>query len=150
MTPYRSHEPSASPGGQLLVPGDAPLPPICLKCATPYALVARPAGLRARPAYTLPLCRACDERRENARKGLGFAVFFAGVGVLGTPFNAHSTSDLVGVPAVCVVGFLLVFFLAIRPRMLRVREATQGQVLLQDVHPAARELVRRAARSFTM
>ena len=146
MTPYRSGEPSALLGAPLLVPGDAPLPAVCLKCATPHALVARPVRLRTRPAYTLPLCRRCDERRENAKKGLLFAAIIAGIGVLGTPFNARSTSDAIGVPAVSIIGFALVFFLAIRPRMLRARETAEGQILLQDVHPAAAERVRHAAR----
>jgi hypothetical protein len=147
MMPYRSAESIATAGAPLLVAGDAPLPAVCLKCASPYALVARPAGLRTRPAYTLPLCRRCDERRENAKKGLVFAAIIAGIGVLGTPFNARTTSDAIGVPAVSIIGFALVFFLAIRPRMLRARETAQGEVQLQDVHPAAAELVRRAARS---
>jgi hypothetical protein len=146
MTPYRSGEPITSLGEPLLVPGDAPLPAVCLKCATPYSLIARPARLRTRPAYTLPLCRRCDERRENARKGLVFAAVIAGIGVLGTPFNARSASDAIGVPAVSIIGFALVFFLAIRPRMLRARETAQGHILLRDVHPAAAELVRRTVR----
>ena len=51
-------------------------------------------------------------------------------------------------PIVSIVAFTLVFFLVLRPRMLRVRELAQGKVLLRDVHPAAAELVRSAARSF--
>lgn len=145
MSPYRFEQPLPPQVGPLRVDGDAPLPAVCLKCATAERLVGRNARLRMRTQYTLPLCQRCDERRENARKGLVFATVFAVGGVLGSPLNARRDSDLYGVPIVSLVAFALVFFFAIRPRMLRVRETREGAIELRDVHPAAADAVRRTA-----
>ncbi|HJZ85540.1 MAG TPA: hypothetical protein VKN99_10235 [Polyangia bacterium] len=161
-------------GADLVVEKNAPLPPICVKCArrddltrraktfiwTPpwvyilifvnlLVLIIVALIVRKRGALALPLCRLCNARWRNGQIWAGLSVLGLIALIVGGIVLGAGLKEPWLMAAGLFAGVMAAVFiniLVVRPRLLRAKKVDDRLITLTGLHPDAVSAIVEAAR----